>query len=101
MIAHSELLSLEELASLRPSLCQSLSVSVSVSLCLCQSVGLCRSLSACYSFSVLSSHTLPNQASAISASITFSHDQDAHDHPYRVTATFCLVALVIKVLTVP
>ena len=109
MIAHSELLSLEELVSLRPSLCQSVSlcqslslpVSVSASLCLCQSVGLCRSLSACYSFSVLSSHTLPNQASAISASITFSHDQDAHDHPYRVTATFCLIALVIKVLTVP
>jgi len=81
------------------SLCQSVSANLSVP------VGLCRPLLAsvglCYSFSVLSSHTLPNQASAISASITFSHDQDAHDHPYRVTATFCLIALVIKVLTVP
>jgi hypothetical protein len=40
MIAHLELLSLEELVSLRPSLCQSLSVSVSASLSV--SVGLCR-----------------------------------------------------------
>ena len=50
---------------------------------------------------MLSSHTLPNQASAISASITFSPDRDAHEHPYRVTTTFRPTALVLKVLTVP